>query len=94
MVKTMLTKVTRMTDCGANKNSMIILVMRMMVETIDRDNGDDGVATAESDCNGTVISSPPTKTRWLFSMNLAIPLPVFAVPLASHQPYQSALFFP
>lgn len=72
----------------------IILVMRMMVEIVDRGSEDNGVATAESDCNGTMISSPPTKTRWLFSMNLAIPLPVFAVPLASHQPYRSALFFP
>lgn len=71
-----------------------VLVMRMMVGTVDRGNEDDGVATAETDCNGTVISSPPTKTRWLFSVNLAIPLPVFAVPLASHQPYQSALFSP
>lgn len=43
-------------DCGANKNSMIILVMRMMVETVDRGNKDDEVATAESDCNGAVIS--------------------------------------
>lgn len=31
---------------------MIILVMRMMVETADRGNENDGVATAESDCNG------------------------------------------
>lgn len=73
---------------------MIILVTRMMVETVDRGNKDDGVATAESGCNGTAISSPPTKTHWLFSVNLAIPLSISAVPLASHQPYQSALFVP
>lgn len=61
MGKTVLTKVTK-SDCGGDRNGMIILVMRMMVETVDRGNEDDGVATAESGCNGTVISSPPTKT--------------------------------